>query len=119
MVRALSYCEPLGIRLTEMRGTMTSPAAELPDTPAATAASARRRRPNWPIAILLILLVAGGAVGAWAALYTPYHFAVVQDGVLYRSGNKNLRQFKAGLERGHIRTIVALIDDKELADPTT
>jgi tyrosine-protein phosphatase SIW14 len=46
-----------------------------------------------------------------------YHFATVQDGVLYRSGNNSLHRLKIALDEGHIHTIVALIDDKEFADP--
>jgi protein tyrosine phosphatase (PTP) superfamily phosphohydrolase (DUF442 family) len=41
----------------------------------------------------------------------------VQPGVLYRSGNNSLRRLKLALDEGHIHTVVALIDDKEFADP--
>jgi protein tyrosine phosphatase (PTP) superfamily phosphohydrolase (DUF442 family) len=36
--------------------------------------------------------------------------------VLYRDGNRGVREFAHAVERGKIRTVVCLIDDKELSD---
>ena len=63
-----------------------------------------------------MLLIAAAAAG-WLEYHATYHFAVVQPGVLYRSGNNSLRRLTIALDKGHIRTVVALIDDREFADP--
>ncbi len=66
------------------------------------------------IVIAVVVLVAG-AVLLWWAKFATYHFAVVQAGVLYRDGNRGIREFSHAVERGKIKTVVALIDDGELA----
>jgi uncharacterized protein (TIGR01244 family) len=76
------------------------------------------RRSRWILAIVIFVPVVIGAVGWWLAYNATYHFAVVQPGVLYRSGNNSLRRLKIAIDEGHIHTIVALIDDKEIADPS-
>lgn len=45
-----------------------------------------------------------------------YHLATVQQGVLYRDGLKSKAQFEATLDRVHPKTVVSLIDERELAD---
>jgi protein tyrosine/serine phosphatase len=82
--------------------------------------SAPRRRPL--VAGALLLLVVGLAIGVggfvlWQT-HRTYHFAVVQPGVLYRDGLKSTAQFAATLDRVHPKTVVSLIDERELADPT-
>ena len=62
-------------------------------------------------AAVVVLL---GVLYWWAALQT-YHFAVVHEGVLYRDGNRGIREFSHAIRKGKIRTVVALIDDSELA----
>lgn len=46
-----------------------------------------------------------------------YHLATVQEGVLYRDGFKSASQFTTAIDKVHPRTVVSLIDAKELADP--
>ncbi len=68
-----------------------------------------------PIALAIVAVVlAGGAL--WWAKWQTYHFAVVDPGVLYRSGNRGVREFSHAIQCGKIKTVVCLIDDTELAD---
>jgi protein tyrosine/serine phosphatase len=43
-----------------------------------------------------------------------YHFAEVEKGVLYRDGNRGLREFKTALRKSNARTVVVLNDDQEI-----
>jgi protein tyrosine/serine phosphatase len=65
-----------------------------------------------------LFLLACSLYWLWGAYHATYHFGIVQPGVLYRSGNNSLRRLTYTLDRGKIHTVVALIDDKEFADPT-
>src|SRR5205807_2595378 len=67
-----------------------------------------------PIVIAIVVL-GGAAAVLWWAKWKTYHFAVVQEGVLYRDGNRGLREFQHAVRRGKIKTVVCLIDDAELA----
>ena len=76
-----------------------------------------------PLVLRGAILLALGAALAIAGIvlwktHATYHFAVVQQGVLYRDGLKSPEQFATTLDRIHPRTVVSLIDEKELADPT-
>jgi protein tyrosine/serine phosphatase len=44
-----------------------------------------------------------------------YHFAVVQEGVLYRDGNQSMVAFSNALVRARPKTVVSLVDDQEFA----
>ena len=73
-----------------------------------------------PIAIVIIVssvLVLAGFL-AWRQWYETYHFAVVDPGRLYRDGNRGPREFATMLRRAKPKTVVCLIDDQELVDPT-
>lgn len=75
-----------------------------------------------PLALRGAVLLALGAALVVAGVFlwkthATYHFAVVQPGVLYRDGLKSPAQFAATLDRVHPKTVVSLIDEKELADP--
>lgn len=67
------------------------------------------------IAILILLIVAAGAT--WYFYFQTYHLLTVQEGVLYRTGNRGIREFKSAVRSTHARTVVCLVDAKELADP--
>lgn len=62
------------------------------------------------------MVLAGGGAWAWATYLQTYHFAAVQEGVLYRDGNRGIREFETAIRKGSVKTVVCLIDDKELAD---
>jgi protein tyrosine phosphatase (PTP) superfamily phosphohydrolase (DUF442 family) len=70
-------------------------------------------------AIWLILLtvaaVAAGGVWTWRQYFDAYHLATVQDGVLYRDGVRSPGQFAYAVRRVSPKTIVCLVDDREIA----
>ncbi len=65
----------------------------------------------------MLVMIAGTFTSYWYFTLQTYHLAVVQQGVLYRDGNRDLREFKHALNFTGAKTVVSLIDDKELADP--
>src|SRR5882762_7875821 len=66
--------------------------------------------------IILLVFAAAFAAAAWLWMYRlgTYHFAEVEKGVLYRDGNRGLREFKTALRKSNVRTVVMLNDDQEL-----
>jgi protein tyrosine phosphatase (PTP) superfamily phosphohydrolase (DUF442 family) len=66
------------------------------------------------IAVLVVCIAIGFFV--WRQWFETYHFAAVQEGVLYRDGNRGVREFATMVRRARPKTIVALIDDEEIAD---
>jgi protein tyrosine phosphatase (PTP) superfamily phosphohydrolase (DUF442 family) len=67
-------------------------------------------------ALPLVLFLGGGAWG-WAEYVQTYHLEAVQDGVLYRDGNRGMREFETAIRKVKPKTVVSLVDDNELADP--
>src|SRR6266566_8309378 len=65
--------------------------------------------------IIFLVFAAAMAAAVWLWMYRlgTYHFAEVQRGVLYRDGNRGLREFSTALRKGEIRTVVMLNDDDE------
>ncbi len=84
------------------------------DFASTAAASQRKRRGRAMAAIAVLALVAAAIV--WSQGRT-YHLAVVEKGVLYRSGNRSVPELANAVRMEHIKTVVSLIDDQELADP--
>src|SRR5262245_53181216 len=68
------------------------------------------------IATVCILLIAIGFI-IWRQWFETYHFSVVQEGILYRDGNRGVREFATMVRRVKPKTIVSLVDDEEIADP--
>ena len=66
--------------------------------------------------IILLIFVAAAAGSLWLWMYRigTYHFAEVEKGVLYRDGNRGLREFKNALRKGNVRTVIMLNDDQEV-----
>lgn len=67
--------------------------------------------------IIIAVVLAVAAIGGW--LYwtqSTYHLETVQAGVLYRSGLQSWREFENAVARVKPKTIVSLVDDRELAD---
>jgi hypothetical protein len=67
---------------------------------------------------IALLVVAGVAVGGW--LYwvrSTYHLETVQRGVLYRCGLQSFHEFENAVRQTGPRTLVSLVDDREVADP--
>jgi protein-tyrosine phosphatase len=68
------------------------------------------------VIVIVIVVVAAGAYWLWRAKWETYHFASVDAGVLYRDGNRGLREFRHAIERGKVKTVVMLVDDDEISD---
>jgi protein tyrosine phosphatase (PTP) superfamily phosphohydrolase (DUF442 family) len=66
------------------------------------------------VAVLVVCIAIGFLV--WRQWFEMYHFAAVQEGVLYRDGNRGRREFATMVRRVKPKTIVALVDDEEIAD---
>ena len=66
-----------------------------------------------PIILVAAILVAAGWWIYWA-YFDTYHLAVVKEGVLYRDGVRTLHQFDLAMRKTHVRTIVSLVDEREI-----
>lgn len=86
-----------------------------PDVVPTTCPYQRHSRVTHLFVILVLVGLIGGLV--WFLFFQTYHLVTVQEGVLYRNGNRGLREFKTALRQTGARTVVTLIDDGELADP--
>ena len=76
----------------------------------------RPSRKHLLLAVLVIALVGGGA-GIYLEFFRTYHFAVVQDHVLYRDGAHSITEFRNALRKVEPATVVSLNDADEIADP--
>jgi|SRR5687768_14203943 protein tyrosine phosphatase (PTP) superfamily phosphohydrolase (DUF442 family) len=65
---------------------------------------------------IVIALVVLACVFVWWQWFMTYHLEVVQEGVLYRDGNRGMREFRNAVRKVQPKTVVCLIDDNELAD---
>ena len=77
------------------------------------------RRIQRQLKFVIILGVAAGLAASFGIAFyfqQTYHFAVVRPGILYRDGNRGLREFSHAVDRAKPRTVVSLIDDHELND---
>jgi protein-tyrosine phosphatase len=72
---------------------------------------------GWLIVAALALAV---GVGVYVFLFyiQTYHFAVVTPGVLYRMGVRDQRELETTIRRVHPKTVVCLVTDKEVNDPS-
>lgn len=68
---------------------------------------------KWLVIVAVVIVLLG--VWYWWALLRTYHFAVVQQGVLYRDGNRGVAEFEHAIRRGKIKSVVCLIDAGELS----
>ena len=85
------------------------------DALAQTTTTAAAKPFDWrpTIAIAIVVLA---CVFVWWQWFMTYHLEVVQEGVLYRDGNRGMREFKNAVRKVKPKTVVCLIDDAELAD---
>jgi protein tyrosine phosphatase (PTP) superfamily phosphohydrolase (DUF442 family) len=67
--------------------------------------------------VLLLPVLAAAGTGVWFEWFRTYHLVVVTPGILYRDGNRDLREFTHAVAKSHAKTVVTLVDDRELADP--
>ncbi len=75
------------------------------------------RRTRRPLRVLLLTLFGCASVFIYWAFFATYHLATVQDGVLYRDGNRTIRTFVTAIRKTKPKTVVCLVDDAEVADP--
>lgn len=73
-------------------------------------------RHSGPI-ILLVLILAGAGWWVFWAFFDTYHLVTVREGVLYRDGVRSLHQFELAVGRTHVKTVVCLVDDREIMRP--
>lgn len=76
----------------------------------------RNRKTFW--GVLLAFLLVGATVAVFLMRFDTYHLATVRDGVLYRDGNRGMREFRTSLRKVQPRTVVMLVTDAEIALPT-
>jgi protein tyrosine/serine phosphatase len=69
----------------------------------------------WIIVAVFVVCIAV-AFFVWRQWFETYHLATVQEGVLYRDGNRGPREFATMVRRVKPKTIVSLVDDDEIAD---
>lgn len=66
------------------------------------------------ILIIVFAALLAGAAMYWRLRVQTYHFAAVQENVLYRSGNRGARELATACRKAKVKTIVTLVDDREL-----
>lgn len=66
--------------------------------------------------VAIFLAIAMGATFFWQQYNSVYHLAIVDPGVLFRDGARSTRELSMALDRTHAKTVVCLIDDKEMSD---
>jgi protein tyrosine/serine phosphatase len=83
-----------------------------PPTPTVTPG---RRSPL--LYVILAAVVVLGVIAFWLLRVQTYHLETVDAGILYRDGNRGMREFATAVRKVKPKTVVSLIDDGELADP--
>ena len=74
------------------------------------------RRRRWLGVGVLAMAVMGGAFVFFHYIET-YHLLTVREGVLYRDGNRGIREFRTAVRRVRPKTVVMLVSDAEIALP--
>jgi protein tyrosine phosphatase (PTP) superfamily phosphohydrolase (DUF442 family) len=69
-----------------------------------------------PIIIAVAILIAAGWWVFWT-FFDTYHLGTVREGVLYRDGVRTMHQFELAVRKTHVKTIVSLVDDREIGQP--
>ena len=64
---------------------------------------------------MLVSVVACGLV--WFFFFQTYNLMTVREGVLYRDGNRGLREFRTSICKVTPKTVVCLVEDVEVNDP--
>lgn len=91
-------------------------ATEVQQSLARPSGTPAKKSRKWFLPILISILVNAGVVYYWFKVDT-YHYVEVAPGVLYRDGNQGLRRFSTALNQSQAKSIVSLIDEREIADP--
>lgn len=99
--------------------TETSATEKAQQSPPVPADEVRPRKccgGRWVWAAVIAAVLVGGVL-VWRETLETYHLATVHEGVLYRDGNRGLREFDNMVQKVKPKTVVCLLDDNELADP--
>ena len=75
-----------------------------------------RTRRIVPLMTVLVLTAIGFLI--WRHYFATYHLATVQEGVLYRDGARSVHELELAIDKVRPRTVVCLVDDNEVADPS-
>jgi protein tyrosine phosphatase (PTP) superfamily phosphohydrolase (DUF442 family) len=79
------------------------------------------RRTRWVrrfiVVVTTLAIVTAVCVGYWWAELETYHYSLVVPGVLYRCGNRGIREFDHAVQQSGARTVVSFVSDQELNDP--
>ncbi len=70
----------------------------------------------WPT-IVIVLFVLLAIAGLWFWRFQTYHLLSVKDRVLYRCGNRGMREYANGIRDVRPTVVISLLDDQELANP--
>jgi protein tyrosine phosphatase (PTP) superfamily phosphohydrolase (DUF442 family) len=71
------------------------------------------RKPRLALSAAAAAISLCGLLGWWFRLDT-YHLVTVHEGVLYRDGNRGMREFTAAVRTARPKTVICLVDDDEL-----
>jgi protein tyrosine phosphatase (PTP) superfamily phosphohydrolase (DUF442 family) len=68
-------------------------------------------------ALVIALSLALLGAGVYFLQFQTYHLATVKAGVLYRDGNRGMREYTTAIRKVRPKVVVSLLDDNEMADP--
>lgn len=67
----------------------------------------------WLVSLLAFVGLSAG-IWVWLERFATYHFAAVTPNILYRDGNRSMREFATACRKAGAKTVVMLNDDQEL-----
>jgi hypothetical protein len=71
-------------------------------------------RKAW-IPIVIVILAAGGGVGGYYYFNDTYHFGIVQQSVLYRSGLQGMRRFENSYRQYPFKSVINVQSEKDVS----
>lgn len=84
-------------------------------TPATSSSCGRRCWRRALLPVLIALAIAGGLI--WFFFFQTYNLMTVREGVLYRDGNRGIREFRTSIRMVAPKAVVCLVEDDEVNDP--
>jgi tyrosine-protein phosphatase SIW14 len=76
------------------------------------------RRWRVVLAVLVVLVAMAVACGlVWFFFFQTYRLMTVREGVLYRDGNRGMREFGTSIRMVAPKTVVCLVENDEVNDP--
>ena len=72
-------------------------------------------RRNWlSLAGMTLAALAVCGLLVWWFWFDTYHLVTVHEGVLYRDGNRGMREFSTAVRKARPKTVVCIVDDREI-----